>query len=102
MHQTIPIQVYSFVDTGVWRRARKAFQLFLTAEAVDRHLPTQEAESIQLLHDLLTSPEVRFLDHLNYVYVFDMFNLVGTIYPYHAYHSVPARIPCIWEALPGI
>ena len=46
------------IDTGVWRRARKAFQMFLTAEAVDRHLPTQEAESIQMLHDLLTSPEV--------------------------------------------
>ncbi|KAF8805683.1 putative cytochrome P450 monooxygenase [Phlegmacium glaucopus] len=44
-------------NTGVWRRARKAFQMFLTAEAVDRHLPTQEAESIQLLYDLLSSPE---------------------------------------------
>jgi hypothetical protein len=32
--------------------------MFLTAEAVDRHLPTQEAESIQMLHDLLISPEV--------------------------------------------
>ena len=47
-----------FLGTGVWRRARKAFQLFLTAEAVDKHLPTQEAESIQLLNDLLATPQV--------------------------------------------
>ncbi|KAF8816482.1 cytochrome P450 [Phlegmacium glaucopus] len=51
-------------NTGVWRRARKAFQMFLTAEAVDSYLPTQEAESIQLLYDLLTSPEACF-NHLN-------------------------------------
>ncbi|KAF8816039.1 putative cytochrome P450 monooxygenase [Phlegmacium glaucopus] len=44
-------------STDIWRRGRKALQMFLTAEAIDRHLPTQEAESIQLLHDLLTSPE---------------------------------------------
>ncbi|KAF8816132.1 putative cytochrome P450 monooxygenase [Phlegmacium glaucopus] len=51
-------------NTGVWRRARKAFQMFLTVEAVDSYLPTQEAESIQLLCDLLTSPEACF-NHLN-------------------------------------
>ncbi|KAF8813428.1 putative cytochrome P450 monooxygenase [Phlegmacium glaucopus] len=49
--------VMESASTGVWRRARKAFQTFLTAEAVDSHSPTQEAESIQLLYDLLTSPE---------------------------------------------
>ncbi|KAF8813990.1 putative cytochrome P450 monooxygenase [Phlegmacium glaucopus] len=49
--------VIESANTGVWRRARKAFQMFLTAEAVDSYLPTQEAESIQLLYDLLTSPE---------------------------------------------
>ncbi|KAF8817276.1 cytochrome P450 [Phlegmacium glaucopus] len=44
-------------NTGVWRPARMAFQMFLAAEAVDRHLPTQETASLQLLHDLLTIPE---------------------------------------------
>jgi len=42
--------------------------MFLTAEAVDRHLPTQEVESIQMLHDLLTSPQV-CSNHLDYVRV---------------------------------
>ncbi|KAF8814915.1 putative cytochrome P450 monooxygenase [Phlegmacium glaucopus] len=49
--------VIESANTGVWRRSRKAFQMFLTVEAVDSHLPTQEAESIQLLYDLLISPE---------------------------------------------
>ncbi|KAF8802924.1 putative cytochrome P450 monooxygenase [Phlegmacium glaucopus] len=44
-------------STGIWRKSRKAFQMLLTAEAVDRHLPTQEAEALQLLHDLITHPE---------------------------------------------
>ncbi|KAF8804978.1 hypothetical protein BYT27DRAFT_7213536 [Phlegmacium glaucopus] len=32
-------------STGVWRRSRTTSQMLLVAEAVDRHLPTQEAES---------------------------------------------------------
>ena len=42
--------------------------MFLTAEAVESHLPAQEVESIQMLNDLLTSPEVCFI-RLYYVIV---------------------------------
>jgi cytochrome P450 len=45
------------MNTVVWHRARKAMQPLLSSEAISRHLPTHEAEAIQLLNDLSTSPE---------------------------------------------
>ena len=72
--------------------------MFLTADAVDRHLPTQEAESIQMLHDLLTSPEV--CSTTIRLYYLQRFALAGTVHPYHANHRVADRITCIWKALP--
>jgi cytochrome P450 len=92
--------VTSSVDTGVWRRARKAFQLFLTADAVNNHLPTQEAEAIQLLVDLLTTPEVCE----NFVVVVNIVTLIlaGYIRPHYAHDIVPDLLARIWKALSNL
>ncbi|KAF8817273.1 putative cytochrome P450 monooxygenase [Phlegmacium glaucopus] len=45
------------MDTGVWKRGRKAIHTFLTPEAIEGYLPKQQAEYIQLLHDLLLQPD---------------------------------------------
>ncbi|KAF7328702.1 Cytochrome p450 [Mycena sanguinolenta] len=40
-----------------WKILRRAAQAILTPQASARHLPIQQAEIIQLVHDLLRSPE---------------------------------------------
>ncbi|KAJ6482546.1 cytochrome P450 [Mycena sanguinolenta] len=40
-----------------WKILRRAAQAILTPQASARHLPIQQAETIQLMHDLLRSPE---------------------------------------------
>ncbi|KAF7369234.1 putative cytochrome P450 [Mycena venus] len=46
-----------------WKLLRKATQATLTPQASARHLPIQQAEAIQLAHDLLQSPEA-FYNHI--------------------------------------
>jgi len=45
-------------ESDIWKKQRKAMRSFLTPQSLEKNLPTQKAESIQLLHDVLTSPEV--------------------------------------------
>ena len=37
---------------------RKAMQLFLTRDALERYIPIQKAEATQLMYDILKQPEV--------------------------------------------
>lgn len=43
-----------------WKILRKAAQAILTPQATNRHLPIQKAESVQLMFDMLKSPQVRY------------------------------------------
>ncbi|KAJ6551141.1 cytochrome P450 [Mycena capillaripes] len=49
--------------TEKWRILRKAAQATLTPQAATRHLPIQQAETIQLVYDILHSPE-SFYTHI--------------------------------------
>ncbi|KAJ7916803.1 cytochrome P450 [Mycena leptocephala] len=49
--------------TEKWRILRRAAQATLTPEASSRHLPIQQAESIQLVYDILHSPQ-SFYTHI--------------------------------------
>ncbi|KAJ7621343.1 cytochrome P450 [Roridomyces roridus] len=46
-----------------WRTLRKAAHAILTQKATENHLPIQEAESTQLLHDILCTPQF-FYQHV--------------------------------------
>lgn len=37
---------------------RRAMQMFLTRGALERYLPIQRAEAVQLMYDILKQPEV--------------------------------------------
>ncbi|KAF7340729.1 Cytochrome P450 [Mycena sanguinolenta] len=50
-------------DDHVWRMGRKAIQPLLAPQAVQAHLPIAEAETAQLLHDILHNPE-EFYSHI--------------------------------------
>ncbi|KII89847.1 hypothetical protein PLICRDRAFT_40022 [Plicaturopsis crispa FD-325 SS-3] len=47
----------------IWRSMRKTAHTILTPQGADRHLPIQQAETTQLLYDLLHTPE-DFFKHL--------------------------------------
>ncbi|KAF8216492.1 cytochrome P450 [Mycena galopus ATCC 62051] len=49
--------------TEKWKILRRAAQATLTPQASARHLPIQQAEAIQLVHDILQSPE-SFYNHI--------------------------------------
>ncbi|KAJ7445959.1 cytochrome P450 [Mycena galericulata] len=46
-----------------WRTLRRAAHAILTPQATARHLPIQQAEATQLLHDILCTPE-SFYNHI--------------------------------------
>ncbi|KAJ7767964.1 cytochrome P450 [Mycena maculata] len=50
-------------NPGCWRTFRRMAHAILTAEASTRHLPIQQAEATQLLHDILVCPE-SFYTHI--------------------------------------
>jgi len=45
--------------SNVWKHGRKAIHTFLTPEALEGYLPTQQAEYVQFLYDVLNTPQVR-------------------------------------------
>ncbi|KAF7340735.1 Cytochrome p450 [Mycena sanguinolenta] len=51
-------------DNHVWRMGRKAIQPLLAPQAVQAHLPIAEAETTQLLYDILHDPE-EFYSHIS-------------------------------------
>ena len=53
--------IFARADTSVWKSGRKGLHNYLTPSALDGYVPQQEAESVQLMHDILTSPEVGYL-----------------------------------------
>ncbi|KAJ7866860.1 cytochrome P450 [Mycena olivaceomarginata] len=47
--------------TPAWKTQRRAAAAILTPQATSKHLPIQQAEATQLLHDILHSPQVSLL-----------------------------------------
>jgi hypothetical protein len=46
------------LDTSLWRRQRKKITAFFNTVSLEEHLPTQHAESVQLINDLLDDSTV--------------------------------------------
>ncbi|KAL1710409.1 cytochrome P450 [Schizophyllum commune] len=57
------IQSDAVVDADRWRGLRKVSQTLLASTVVKHYLPLQEAESTQLVFDLLNTPD-KFFDHI--------------------------------------
>jgi hypothetical protein len=52
-----PTLIYCNCSAEKYKVMRRAAQAILTPQASARHLPIQQAESIQLVHDILETPE---------------------------------------------
>lgn len=46
------------LHTPVWKRGRKAITKFLTTNNLETYMRTQRSEYVQMLDDILTSPDV--------------------------------------------
>ncbi|KAF9002370.1 putative cytochrome P450 monooxygenase, partial [Cyathus striatus] len=55
--------ILSGMDTGIWKRGRKAIHTFLTPQALDNYKHTQRLEYVQLLYDAIHRPN-KIVEHI--------------------------------------
>ncbi|KAF8130948.1 cytochrome P450 [Mycena galopus ATCC 62051] len=74
--------------TQTWKTLRKTAAAILTPQVTTRHLPIQRAEAVQLLHDILHSPQSFYTDIQRYSFSVILSILYGKRAPRYDNHEI--------------